>query len=184
LNKYRFRNIMFSKSRINFIVSFIFSLIIYLVLTIGSGNILYWSKEEIILGIVLSVITGAIIQKFFGLLKIKISPKLLNPLRWGLFLLYIFGPFFYGLIKANLEVAYRIITGKIRPGIVKIYPGLKTDFGMTLLANSITLTPGTLSVEIDRRNALYIHWLYVKDKEPKIREIAGNFAKWIKIITE
>ncbi len=189
----------------NFIISFIFSLIIYLVLTIDSGNILYWSKEEIVLGIILSVITGMIMQKIFGLLKtnsvrnpgdgkkaqkgnvsngIMVSPKFLNPLRWGLFLLYIFGPFLFSLIKANLEVAYRIVTGKIRPGIVKISSGLKTDFGMALLANSITLTPGTLSVEADRQNNLYVHWLYVKNKEPEIKEIVGDFAKWIKIITE
>jgi len=168
----------------SFIISFVFSLIIYLILTINSGDFLYWSKEEIILGIILSVITGIIIQKIFSLLRIKVSSKFLNPLRWGLFLIYIFGPFLFSLIKANLEVAYRIITRKIRPGIVKISPGLKTDFGTTLLANSITLTPGTLSVDIDQENNLYIHWLYVKDKTPEIIQVAGNFSKWIKKITE
>ncbi len=168
----------------NFIVSFIFSLVIYLVLTIGSGDVLYWSKEEIILGSVLSVVTGLIIQRIFRLLEIKISRKFLSPLRWGLFLIYIFGPFFFSLIKANLTVAYRILTKRIRPGIVKISPKLKTDFGTTLLANSITLTPGTLSVDVDQENNLYVHWLWTENKEPDIKQVAGNFAKWIKIITE
>jgi len=167
-----------------FFISFIFSLVIYLTLTFGSGNLFYWSKEEIILGIVLSVITALIAGKIFDSLKIKVSPKFLNPIRWLLFLIYIIGPFLFALIKANLEVAYRIITGKIKPGIVKISPGLKTDVGLTLLANSITLTPGTLSVDIDKENNLYIHWLYVKNKEPSIEEVAENFTKWIKMITE
>ena len=168
----------------NFLAAFFFSLAVYLVLTIGSGNILYWSKEEIILGITLSVITGLIVSGLFGLLKVNLNLKFLNPLRWFLFLVYVLGPFLFGLTKANLEVAYRIITGKIRPGIVKISPKLKTDFGVTLLANSITLTPGTLSVDIDKQNNLYIHWLWVKNKEPKIEEVAENFEKWIKMITE
>ncbi|NCF74862.1 MAG: cation:proton antiporter [Xanthomonadaceae bacterium] len=168
----------------NFVVSFVFSLIIYLGLTVGSGDILYWSKEEIILGVILSTITGLIVWKIFNLLKIQISQKFLNPFRYGLFLIYIFGPFLFSLIKANLEVAYRIITKKIKPGIIKISPNLKTDFGITLLANFISLTPGTLSVDVDQENNLYIHWLYVKNNEPKIFQVAGNFTKWIKIITE
>lgn len=168
----------------NFITSFIFSFIIYLALTVNSGNFFYWSKEEIILGLILSLITGMVIQRIFTLLKIRVSPKFLNPLRWILFLIYIFGPFLFRLIKANLEVAYRIITGKIKPKIVKISPDLKTDFGRVLLANSITLTPGTLSVDIDKDNNLYVHWLYAIDEKPEISQIAGSFQKWIKKITE
>lgn len=169
---------------INFLATFLLSLVVYLVLTIGSGNILYWSKEEIILGIILAIITGIITSRIFRILKINLSLKLLNPLRWLLFLIYIFGPFLFSLTKANLEVAYRIITGKIKPGIVKVSPELKTDFGITLLANSITLTPGTLSVDIDEQNNLYIHWLYVKNKKPRIKEVSENLADWIKKITE
>ena len=169
---------------VNFIISFIFSLIIYLGLTVGSGNILFWSKDEIILGIVLSIISGLIILKIFSWLKINLSLKFLNPIRWLLFLTYIIFPLFFNIIKANLEVAYRIITNKIKPGIVKISPNLKTDFGITLLANSITLTPGTLSVDIDKENNIYVHWLYVKNDNPKVSDITGGFEKWIKAITE
>lgn len=168
----------------NFTFSFIFSLIIYLILTIGSGDILYWSKEEIILGVILSIITGLIIQGIFRLLKIKVSQNFLNPLRWGLFFIYIIGPFFFAMTKANFDVAWRIITGKIKPGIVKISPKLKTDFGTTLLANSITLTPGTLTVDIDKENNLYVHWLCVKEREPKIEQVFAKKSWWIKKITE
>ena len=74
---------------------------------------------------------------------------MLNPLRLLLFLVYLIGPFFWAMAKANLDVAYRVITGKIRPGIVRLSTGLSTDFGVTLLANSITLTPGTVTVRLD-----------------------------------
>ena len=169
---------------INFPVVSLFSLAVYLILTIGSGNILYWSKEEITVGIVISAITGLIISIIFGILNVNLNLRLLNPWRWFLFFFYVLGPFLISLIKANLEVAYRVITRKIKPGIVKISPKLKTDFGMTLLANSISLTPGTLSVDIDEKNNLYIHWLWVKDKKPSVEQVAGSFEKWIKLITE
>ena len=169
---------------INFAISSIFSLIIYLILTVGSGSILYWSEDEIILGVILSLISGLILTMIFEWVGVEMGLKFLNPLRWILFLIYIMGPFFFSLVRANLEVAYRIVTKNINPGIVKLSPNLKTDLGITLLANSISLTPGTLSVDVDRENNLFVHCLYLKSIEPKIEEVAGNFTKWIKLITE
>ncbi|MEA3558323.1 MAG: Na+/H+ antiporter subunit E [Candidatus Thermoplasmatota archaeon] len=70
------------------------------------------------------------------------------------------------MILANFDVAYRVLHPKmpIRPGIVKVEPGIHSDMGKLVLANSITLTPGTLSMDyID--NSLYIHWIYVKDDD-------------------
>jgi len=56
----------------------------------------------------------------------------------------------------------------IYTGIVKVETSLKSDTGLTFLANSITLTPGTLSVDIDKdAGVLYIHWIDVKDKDIK-----------------
>jgi multicomponent Na+:H+ antiporter subunit E len=171
-----------------FIVTSIICFILYLLLTTGSGTEILglWSIIELGVGILLSVITGFIAQKVF----IKNSYRMLNPVRWVLFLGYIIGPFFFALLKANLDVAYRVITGKINPGIVKIHPELKTDLGITLLANSITLTPGTLSVDIDEdTNDLYIHWINVDKKALENNPvdcsyICGNFPKWIRRIAE
>ncbi|MHA1123877.1 MAG: Na+/H+ antiporter subunit E [Candidatus Heimdallarchaeota archaeon] len=59
-----------------------------------------------------------------------------------------------------------------------------------MLANSITLTPGTLSVDIDEdKNDLYIHWINVKKEVLKgetvdCKYICGNFDKWIRRIAE
>ena len=148
------------KKMIGFIVTTIFCFIIYLLLTTGSGtDVWIWSYEELLFGIILSAITGFVARTIF----VKKSLRMLNPVRWIMFLVYVIGPFFVGMAKANFDVAYRVITGRINPGIVKISPDLKTDLGITMLANSITLTPGTLSVDIDEeKNDLYIHWINVK----------------------
>ena len=171
---------------IAFIVTSILCFITYLLLTTGSGTFGLWSLEEILLGVILSLITGFITRKIF----IKKDFRMINPVRWLTFIIYIIGPFFIGMAKSNIDVAYRVITGKIKPGIVRISPNLKTDLGITLLANSITLTPGTLSVDIDEeKNDLFIHWINVDEKELKgdtveTRAVCGDFEKWVRRITE
>jgi len=173
---------------IAFIITTIICFITYLFLTTGSGNDLWiWSFEEIIFGIILSVVVGFIGRNIF--VKEK-NMRMLNPVRWFIFLGYVIGPFFVALAKANVDVAYRVITGKINPGIVKISPDLKTDLGITMLANSITLTPGTLSVDIDEKNNdLYIHWLNVNKevlgkKTVDYKYVCGSFPNWIRRIAE
>jgi len=171
-----------------FIITTVICFITYLLLTTGSGKEILglWSYYELLFGAILSLIVGIISRKIF----IKESFRMANPVRWVTFLAYIIGPFFIALAKANLDVAYRVITGKINPGIVKISPDLKTDLGITLLANSITLTPGTLTVDIDEdKNDLYIHWINVKKKaltkKPvDCKYICGNFSDWIRRIAE
>jgi multicomponent Na+:H+ antiporter subunit E len=168
---------------LNFIVTFLLSLVAYLVLTASSGEIAgLWSIFEVIAGIILSVIVAFTARK---VLFQKKSYRMLNPVRWVIFLVYIIGPFFWAMAKANIDVAYRVITGRINPGIVKISPGLKTDLGITLLADSITLTPGTLSVDIDEKNNdLYIHWINVTTLTPTTSDICGNFPQWVRRIAE
>ena len=85
-----------------------------------------------------------------------------------LWFLYYIPLFIWECIKANIDVAYRVGHPDlpINPGIVKVKTTLKSDTGLTFLANSITLTPGTMSVDIDPENGfLYIHWIDVKDKD-------------------
>ncbi|MFO8078171.1 MAG: Na+/H+ antiporter subunit E [Thermoplasmatota archaeon] len=170
-----------------FVVTTIMCFITYLLLTTGSGTLVgLWSPEEMILGLILSLITGFISQSIF----VKKDLRMLNPVRWIMLLAYLIGPFFISLAKANIDVAYRVITGKINPGIVKIKPDLKEDLSITMLANSITLTPGTLSVDIDEdSNELYIHWINVdetalKKKPVDCKYVCGNFPSWIRRITE
>jgi multicomponent Na+:H+ antiporter subunit E len=93
------------------------------------------------------------------------------------------------MIKANFDVAYRVVHPKlpIKPGIVKVKTKLKSDTGLTFLANSITLTPGTMSVDIDKENGyLYIHWINVKstDLEKATEIIVSRFEKILEKIFE
>jgi multicomponent Na+:H+ antiporter subunit E len=139
------------------------------------------------MGVLLACLAGLIARNFLCRSK---SFRLLDPRRFLRLLVYVPGPWFIELIKANLDVAYRVITGKINPGIVKISPQLTTDLGITMLANSITLTPGTLSVDIDEdTNDLYVHWINVDTKALEstpvdCKYICGNFPKWVRRIAE
>lgn len=88
--------------------------------------------------------------------------------------------FIYELIKANMQVAYDVITPRfyMKPGIIKIPLSAKTDLEITLLANLITLTPGTLSLDVsDDKKVLYVHAMYVKDKEEFILSIKNGFER-------
>lgn len=84
------------------------------------------------------------------------------------------------LVKANLQVAYDVITPKfyMQPAIIKVPLDAKTDLEITLLANLITLTPGTLSLDVsDDKKVLYVHGMYVKDREHFIQSIKTGFEK-------
>ena len=88
--------------------------------------------------------------------------------------------FIWEIIKANFDVAYRVMhpAMPIKPGIVKVKLNIKSEFGRAMLANSITMTPGTISLDIIN-DYLYIHWIYVFSTNPdEYRDsIAGNFEK-------
>ncbi|MEM1209712.1 MAG: Na+/H+ antiporter subunit E [Planctomycetota bacterium] len=78
------------------------------------------------------------------------------------------------LIVANLQVAYEILTPGygMSPRLVGYSVAGLSDVQITWLANSITLTPGTLSVDLDDdRDLLYIHAMYGEDREALIAEL-------------
>ena len=103
-----------------------------------------------------------------------------------LWFLYYVVVFVWECLKANIDVAYRVIHPQlpIRPGTVKVKVGLKSDIGLTFLANSITLTPGTTSVDVDKDNGyLYVHWLCVKEDGRGLK-VVGRFENILKRIFE
>ena len=88
--------------------------------------------------------------------------------------------FAWELLLANLRIAYEVVTPShnMRPGVVAIPLDAETDAEITLLANLITLTPGTLSLDVsDDRRVLYIHAMYVDDVEELRRSIKDGFEK-------
>jgi multicomponent Na+:H+ antiporter subunit E len=90
--------------------------------------------------------------------------------------------FLYELVKANLQVAYEVMTPNynMTPGIVKVPLDAKTNLEITFLANLISLTPGTLSLDVsDDKKVLYVHSMYITSKESFIRSIKNGFEKRI-----
>lgn len=103
-----------------------------------------------------------------------------NIKRIGILIFWYLPVFTWEMIKANIHVASIVLNPKmpIKPGIVKIKTNLKSPVARVWLANSITLTPGTLSLDIEG-DYLYIHWITVKAKDVKgaTHEIAGKFER-------
>ena len=88
--------------------------------------------------------------------------------------------FVWEVIKANLRVAYDVLSPRQRmtPGVVAIPLDAKTDAEITFLANLITLTPGTLSLDVsDDREVLYVHAMYVEDADQFRREIKDGLER-------
>jgi multicomponent Na+:H+ antiporter subunit E len=146
--------------------------------------LLFWSIDVWVL------VTGAIFALLIGVLLGDIYPddvgKALDPRRWFWFLLYL--PYFlWYCIRANLDVAVRVIHPDvpIKPGIIKVSTTLEGEMAKTFLANSITLTPGTLTVDIDGQD-LYIHWINIHTDKAAERtaEICGRFEPLLRRIFE
>jgi multicomponent Na+:H+ antiporter subunit E len=90
------------------------------------------------------------------------------------------GFFVWQLLLSNLRVAYEVLTPghHMRPGVVAVPLDATTDAEITVLANLITLTPGTLSLDVSTdRRVLYVHSLYVGDPDEFRREIKDGFER-------
>jgi multicomponent Na+:H+ antiporter subunit E len=96
-----------------------------------------------------------------------------------------YGYFFRKLVESNLRLAAIVVSPDlpIRPGIVKVRTRLKTRMGRLMLANSITLTPGTLTVEVNGE-WLYVHCVTVGalDVERATEEIAAGFERYLEVM--
>lgn len=133
---------------------------------------------NIFFGFVLSYFILYIITRGNGRARyFKIVPRIIA------FVFY----FIYELIRANLQVAWEIMTPKLHmtPGIIGVPLDVTTDAQITFLANLITLTPGTLSLDVsDDKKVLYIYSMYIKDRETFIHDIKNGFEKRILEISE
>lgn len=154
----------------------------YLVLTAGSGNapadVGLWAEAELLLGVIFALVVAVVWRSFFSK---EGGLNMVNPIRWTLGAVYMAVPFFWEMAKANIDVAYRVITGKLNPAISKVETGYKTDLATTFLAHSITLTPGTLTLDLDDDNALYVHELSHTPGKPVV---APRLVSWVRRFAE
>ena len=86
----------------------------------------------------------------------------------------------FEIVKAALDVATRTINGKVEPVVLEIETELKRPVSQTILANSITLTPGTLTIDLDSEKQL----LKVAIITPRSKEDVIPFEKYIKGMLE
>ena len=153
-------------------------IILWLVWVLIAGFELY----DVLLGgaaaLILSLIISRYVNYSFGFSAVV-----------GLFkFIFIYIPvFLYKLVLANFDMAYRVLSPKlpINPRIVKVPTDLKGDFAKLVLANSITLTPGTLSLDVEDDGVL-VHWVnaqgetgedYKKAISQDFENILGGIAK-------
>ena len=143
---------------------------------------LNWSVEADVL------ITGAGISVVIALLFCRNCTVLqsvrLTPKSFAYAIAYVF-VFLWDLLKSNIDVALRVLKPSlpINPGIVEVKTKLNSNIGKMLLANSITLTPGTLTVDI-REDRMYIHWIDVSSTEVEeaTKSIVKKFEKYLEVM--
>lgn len=143
---------------------------------------LTWSLQpsDIAAGVFFSIVIAVVLSDIYP----DHPEAAFDPRRWFWAAVYV-PYFFWYMVRANLDVAYRVVHPDmpIHPGIVKVRTTLRGDLGRTALANSITLTPGTLSVDIIDED-LYVHWINVStfDPEEQTKLIVEKFERVLKRI--
>lgn len=96
----------------------------------------------------------------------------------------------WDIVIANLQVAAIILgpLSRLRPAFVRVPLDLRTDFAVTALASTVTLTPGTVSVEIEDdgngRRRLVVHALRCLDADDLVRTIKERYERRLKEIFE
>ncbi|NHH99199.1 MULTISPECIES: Na+/H+ antiporter subunit E [Oceanimonas] len=93
--------------------------------------------------------------------------------------------FIWDLIKSNARVAYDVLTPThlMRPGVIAIPLDLKDEGGITILANLITATPGSLTLDVSSdRKVLYVHLMYLEDESRQLAEFKALEARVIDLL--
>jgi multicomponent Na+:H+ antiporter subunit E len=162
------------------VLCILFTFVLWLLLVAPWPLADHW--PDVLLGVVVSLLVATLLSHIYP----DHPHKALDPRRIFWFLLYV--PYFlFYCVRANLDVAYRVLHPDvpIQPGIVHVRTGLTSDMAKTFLANSITLTPGTLTVDIQGQD-LYIHWIHVEGRgtEAHTAAIVTRFERLLRRIFE
>ena len=162
------------------LATFVVCFAMWLILT-GS-----FAAQEMAAGAIVSLAVALFSARFF---IHEHAWWLANPARLISCIGYWCGTFVAELVKANVNMAKICYGGcrKINPGIVRIPTALQSDYGIAALANSITLTPGTITMEVaeeDGQNYLYVHWIDVEETDPERagEAIKGNLERGVRRI--
>ncbi|MCW9046785.1 MAG: Na+/H+ antiporter subunit E [Gammaproteobacteria bacterium] len=135
-----------------------------------------------------TVIVGVVVSAAIALAFSRFS-RVYSVIRWSpkviIYYLIYLAVFSIELVKANLNVMALVFSPRIniKPGIIKIKTELKSPIGRLALANTITLTPGTLVVDMNN-DYLYVHCINIHsaDQAQLTEEISGRFEKLLRVI--
>jgi multicomponent Na+:H+ antiporter subunit E len=132
-----------------------------------------FSFQNLLVGFMLGFLALFISRRVVG------SPGYFNKVGKVISLL---GFFLWELLLANLRVAYDVLTPRhhLRPGVIAVPLDAERDHEITMLSNLLTLTPGTLSLDVSAdRKVLYVHAMYIDDPEEVRRKIKEGFERRI-----
>jgi multicomponent Na+:H+ antiporter subunit E len=118
-----------------------------------------FTPGNLLVGFVLSYVILRFAQRALG--PSPYFGKVFDVIRLVLF-------FLYELIASSLRVAHDVLTPThyMRPGVIAILLEMESDEEITLVANLISLTPGTLSLDVSAdKRTLYIHAMYIDDED-------------------
>lgn len=158
----------------NFGISFVLFFAVWLLLN-GS---LAW--EYLLSGIIVTaILAGWSTLRFPILAGIRITPRSIKA-----FILFL-GIFAFELVKSNFDVARRVLSPAlpINPGIVAVKTKLADPVARLLLANAITLTPGTFTIDV-AGDTFFIHWIDAgREDAPELsRKIVRKFERHLEVI--
>lgn len=138
------------------------------------------ANDVVAVGVVASALIAIFFRGHFGWFsELRLTPKaLITTVAYVFFYLK-------ELVKSNINVALIVLSPglPVNPGIVTVRTRLKSAMGRMLLANSITLTPGTLTVDLDGE-FLHIHWVTVDspDIEAATEAIVAGFERYLEVM--
>jgi len=158
----------------NLVVAFIVLMIAWLLLN--------WTLDPI------NLIIGASLSLFLSIVfcsKCHVFDEInLTPKAFVYTFIYLI-VFLVDLVKANIDVTRRVISPSlpIKPGIVKVKTTLKSKMARLILADSITLTPGTFTLHVEG-DYFYIHWIdaNVDDVEQASEKLVRKFEKYLEVL--
>lgn len=155
-------------------IVFVFLIVVWLLL-VGSLQ-----PAELIIGTLISLgLALGSVKAAAALSAVRLTPK---SVAFALAYPFVF---LRELVSANIDVARRVVTPRlpVNPAIVRVRTSLTSSVGRTILANSITLTPGTITVET-RGEVFYVHWIdrQGRDIDEATRKIVSTFERYLEVI--
>lgn len=155
-------------------IAFIWNLLLALMWVILTGD---FNSMNLLLGFFIGYLVLGVMQRQVPVLRgyTRRLPKLFG------FSIY----FIKELVQANLIVAIDIITPswKMRPGVIALPLDAKTEVEITLIANFIALTPGTLTLDVsDDKRVMYIHAMFLDDEEELRRNLKKMERRVLKVL--